>query len=79
VKRCYNPDNGSWSAYVYRDGRYRHVGTYPSRDEAVAAYEEALRGENPALHAAPARVERPSNPVADERGDPDASCLSEAR
>jgi hypothetical protein len=75
----YNPDNDSWSAYVCRGGRYRHVGTYPSRDEAVPAYEEALRRENPALHAAPARVERPSNPVADERGDPDAPRQVEVR
>jgi hypothetical protein len=49
----HNPESGTWSAYVYRDGRCRHVATYYSREQAQAAYEEELARENPELHAAP--------------------------
>jgi hypothetical protein len=53
----YNPESDSWSAYVYRHGHCYHVGTYYSKEQAVAAYEAELMKENPGLQAAPARVE----------------------
>lgn len=56
----HNPGNDSWSAYVYRNDRCHHVGTFYSQEQAVAAYEEALRHENPGLSTAPERVERPA-------------------
>ena len=68
----YNPDSDTWSAYVYRHGRANHVGTYPTKEAASAAYEQELRKENPDLHAAPARVTRPAATAAVQRGDPDA-------
>jgi len=57
----HNPETDSWSAYVYRHGHCYHVGTYLTKEQAVAAYEGALKNENPDLHTAPAKVERPSN------------------
>jgi hypothetical protein len=75
----FNPANESWSAYVYRNGHAYHVGTYFSREQAVAAYEQALRRENPDLHAAPKAVERPGNPGPVRRENPDAACLTEGR
>jgi hypothetical protein len=54
----YNAETDTWSANVYRNGRAHHVGTFYAQEEAVAAYEAALRKENPDLHSAPARVER---------------------
>jgi hypothetical protein len=68
----FNPDGGTWTAVTYRQGRCYHVGTYFTREQAQAAYEAELKKENPDLHAAPARVERPSNPVPVQRGDPEA-------
>jgi hypothetical protein len=68
----YNPDGDTWSAVVYRNGRCYTVGTYYSQGEAEAAYREAVRRENPDLHAAPDRVERRSNPAPTQRSDPDA-------
>jgi hypothetical protein len=59
----YNPENDSWSAYVYRHRHCYHVGTYGTKDQAVAAYESELAKENPGLHTAPERVERTNNPV----------------
>ncbi len=59
-----NPDDRTWSAYVYRDGHCYHVGTYYSQEAALAAYEQELRNENPDLHTAPARVERPAETAA---------------
>jgi hypothetical protein len=56
----YNAESDTWSAYVYRDGRCYGVGTFATQYEAERAYEEELRKENPDLHAAPKRVERPS-------------------
>jgi hypothetical protein len=55
----YNPENDSWSAYVYRHGHCYHVGTYYTKEQAVNAYTSELRKENPDLHTAPARIERP--------------------
>jgi hypothetical protein len=75
----YNPGSNSWSAYVYRYGHCYHVGTYFTREQAQAAYERDLRRENPELHTAPARVERPSNPLPVQRGDPEAPHQIEAR
>jgi hypothetical protein len=57
----YNPENDSWSAYVYRYGHCYHVGTYSTQEHAVAAYGSELRKENPCLHTAPEKVERSSN------------------
>jgi hypothetical protein len=74
----YNPESETWSAYVYRHGNAYHVGTFPYQHQAERAYEEELRKENPDLHKAPARVERPSHqreePASKER--PAGCCLS---
>jgi hypothetical protein len=56
----YNAESETWSAYVYRHGNAYHVGTFPYQHQAEEAYEAELRKENPELHAAPKRVERPS-------------------
>jgi hypothetical protein len=50
-----------------------------SPERAAAAYEQALRRENPDLHAAPKAVERLGNSVPVQRGKPDAACLTEGR
>src|SRR5262245_26289400 len=57
----YNPESDSWSTYVYRHGHCYHVGTYYTKEQAVAAYVSELKNENPDLYVAPAKVERPSN------------------
>jgi HNH endonuclease len=75
----FNPANESWSAYVYRHSHCYHVGTYFTREQAVAAYEQELRRENPDLYTAPDRVERPGTPGPMQRGKPDGPCLSEAQ
>lgn len=75
----YNPETDSWSAYVYRHGHAYHVGTYYSKEQAVVAYDSEVKKENPDLHAAPARVERPSIPPPAQRDNPDARCVSEPR
>jgi hypothetical protein len=75
----YNPETDSWSAYTYRNGRCYHVGTYYSQYQAERAYEEQLRNENPDLHAAPARVERASHPVTEQRGNPERACSSKTK
>jgi HNH endonuclease/AP2 domain len=54
----FNPEGGTWSAYTYRHGHAYRVGTYYSEEEAIRAYEEELRKENPGLANAPAWVER---------------------
>ncbi len=51
----------------------KRVGTFDLLKEAQDAYQEALRRENPDLHSAPARVERPAETAAVQRGDPDAA------
>jgi hypothetical protein len=75
----YNPENDTWSAYVYRHRHCYHVGTYPTQEQAVAAYESELAKENPGLHAAPARVERVDNPEAVQAAKANEEGLSEAR
>jgi hypothetical protein len=75
----YNPETDSWSAYTYRNGHCYHVGTYYSQEQAERAYEEQVRNENPDLHAAPARVERSSIPVIEQRDNPEGSCSSKTR
>ena len=75
----YNPENDSWSAYVYRHRHCYHVGTYGTKDQAVAAYESELAKENPGLHAAPERVERASSPAPFQPAQVNEACLSEAR
>jgi HNH endonuclease/AP2 domain len=61
----FNPDSGTWSAYVYRYNHAYHVGTYYSEDAAARAYEAELRKENPELANAPQRVERRAEPAAE--------------
>jgi hypothetical protein len=63
----FNPDGGTWSAYVYRFGHCYNVGTYNTQNEAIRAYEAELRRENPELHAAPDRVERLVEPQGDQQ------------
>ena len=74
----YNAEGDSWSAFVYRRGRYYLVGAYYSQEQAVQAYERELKNENPDLHAAPQKVERPADPVLIQRGDPDATSMPQA-
>jgi hypothetical protein len=54
----YNPEFGTWSADVYRHGHGYRIGTYYSKEAAVAAYEAELKRENPDLHTAPKTVDR---------------------
>jgi len=54
----YNPDNDTWSAYVYRHSHCYQVGTYRTAEQASAAYEQELDKESPALRNAPRAVER---------------------
>jgi hypothetical protein len=56
----YNAATDTYSAYVYRHNVCYHVGTFKTRCEAERAYEGELKKDNPELHAAPERVERPS-------------------
>jgi hypothetical protein len=56
----YNPAGDTWSAFVYRHGHCYQVGSFPTQYEAERAYEAELKKENPGLHQAPARVERPA-------------------
>ncbi|HVS38925.1 MAG TPA: hypothetical protein VMS17_25430 [Gemmataceae bacterium] len=67
-----NPDGRTWIAYTYLHGHCYPIGTYYSHEAAVAAYEQEQRKENPDLNSAPARVERPAETAAVQRGDPDA-------
>jgi hypothetical protein len=56
----YNRGPRTWSVDLYRDGQTQRVGTFLTLKDAQDAHREALRQENPDLHAAPERVERPS-------------------
>jgi hypothetical protein len=56
----HNPGTSTWSAYTYRNDRAYHIGTFYTQEQAVAAYEQAMRNENPELNTAPERIERPS-------------------
>jgi hypothetical protein len=71
----YNPESDSWSAYTYRHGNCYRVGTYRTKEQATAAYQEELRKENPDLHAAPERVDMGSV----QRGNPEGPCPSKTR
>jgi hypothetical protein len=71
----YNAQTETWSAYVYRHGHCYHVGTFRSQYQAESAYQAELKKENPDLHAAPARVERPTKPVPVQRTKPDGQLL----
>jgi HNH endonuclease len=73
----YNPDCDNWSAVVYRGGRCWTVGTFDSEASAIREYESALIRENPDLHRAPARVERPRDPPPTQEGNPDAACANQ--
>jgi hypothetical protein len=68
----YNADTDTWSAVIWRGGRCYPVGTYTYKEAAVAAYEAEVRRQNPDLHTAPERVERPGNPAPTWGNEPDA-------
>jgi hypothetical protein len=69
----FNPDPGTWSAIVYREGRCYTIGTFKSQEQAEIAYRLALRKENPDLHTAPERVERANTPTPVQRGSSEAA------
>jgi hypothetical protein len=75
----FNPDGGTWTAITYRHGHCYHVGTYFTQEQAQAAYERDLRRENPDLHTAPDRVDRPGSPGPVQPNNPGGPCLSERR
>ena len=66
-----NPEGKTWSALVYRDGRCCTIGTFTSEAAASQAYESAMIRENPDLHTAPAKVERPSRLEVVQQDNPD--------
>jgi hypothetical protein len=74
----YNRRPGTWTVDIYRDGRAQRVGTFLTLQDAREAHQAALRRENPHLHTAPERVERPSNPVPVQRDNVDGP-LNERR
>jgi hypothetical protein len=57
---------------MYRNGHCYTIGTFHSEAAAAGAYESALINENPDLHAAPERVERPSSQGPVQGDNPDA-------
>jgi hypothetical protein len=75
----FNPANDSWSAYVYRNGHAYNEGTFFNQEQAVEAYERALKRENPDLHAAPEVVDRSKLPGPVRRGEEEAACVGEGR
>ena len=54
----YNPEGGTWSAQIYRNGRCYTIATHYTKEAAIAAYEHAVRSENQDLHRSPAKVDR---------------------
>ena len=54
----YNRRPGTWSVDVYRGGSSTRLGTFLTKEHAIAAYEKALKKENPDLHIAPETVKR---------------------
>jgi len=54
----YNPRPRTWSVDINLNGRVRRVGTFLTQKEAMDAYQEALRQENPDLCQAPEVIER---------------------
>jgi hypothetical protein len=75
----YNNASDTWSTFVYRNGLCQHVGTFYSQEQAVQAYEQAVKSENPDLHKAPEKVERTGDAGSDQRDKPERPCLSESR
>jgi hypothetical protein len=75
----FNEETGTWSAYVYRNGHAYHVDTFYTMEQAVDAYEQALKRENPDLHSAPAVVDRSKLPAPVQQGEAEAACVGEAR
>jgi hypothetical protein len=67
----YSPYDRTWSAYICRNGTYHNIGTFYRQVDAQAAYEEALRRENPDLHSAPPVVDREAE-FGTDRQNPDA-------
>jgi hypothetical protein len=72
----YNRRPRTWSVDLYRDGQAKRVGTFWTLKEAKEAHQEALRRENPGLHAAPERVERSADPAPVRPAASDGSCPS---
>jgi hypothetical protein len=67
----FNRGANTWSVDIYRDGRSKRVGTFFTRKEAMDAYQERLRRENPVLFTAPDVVEnRPVHAGPAQRGNP---------
>jgi len=54
----YNPRPRTWSVDINLNCRVRRVGTFLTQKEAMDAYQEALRQENPDLGQAPEVIER---------------------
>jgi hypothetical protein len=75
----YNRGPRTWSVDLYRDGQAKRVGTFLTLEEAKDAHEQALRRENPGLHAAPERVERSADPAPVPPATSEGSWMSEAR
>ncbi len=57
------PFTKTWTGEIYRDGRSHSIGMFKSREAAEAAYQKAMREENPDLHSAPPLIERQVEPV----------------
>lgn len=53
--------SGRWGVKVWDDGRYRWIGTFPSRDEALMAEDRAL--ESVVLRPVRPRLNEPRGPV----------------
>jgi hypothetical protein len=54
----YNRRPRTWSVNVYRNGHAKRVGTFWTKQDALDAYHQVLRRENPELHSAPEVIER---------------------
>jgi len=54
----YNWRPRTWSVDINLNGQFRRVGTFLTQKEALDAYQEALRQENPDLYQAPDVIER---------------------
>jgi hypothetical protein len=68
----YNRRPRTWSVDIYRNGQAWRVGTFLTLKEAQDAHQEALRRENPDLHRAPDRVERPGGAEQAQGSNPGA-------
>ena len=54
----FNPDGGTWSADIFRNGHCYHIGTYSTQEDAAEAYKEAVLRENPEWAQTPAPLVR---------------------